>query len=300
MEGGISMKNQISFNCDICLKCGICGEICPNKIIVKNREGMTVFQDREQLCFQCGQCMSVCPTSAIFVSGLSYEEDFCDIPEKGEYEKAFFDMILSRRSVRNFKDKPVPKEMLERIINSLSYAPIAFPPVKTEVIVIQNPNDIKRALPYFIELYDYLYQAFQNPIKRFFIKRNVGEKKYMQMQNHLIPLLKVRLPGLKNGTEDTITRHAPAMLLFHTDKKGEDINVDLSIAVTYCIIAAHAMGLGATIMDIIPPAINKKKELREIFGVPDDHEVIASIILGFPKYNYLRGIKRRLKSVRWI
>lgn len=292
--------NQISFNRDACLKCGICGEVCPNKIICKNSEEMTVFEDRLQLCFKCGQCMSVCPASAISVSGLSYEEDFCVIPEKGEYKKSFFNMLLSRRSVRNFKDKPVPKEMLERIIDSLSYAPVAFPPVKTEVIVVQNPNDIKRALPYFVELYDYLYQTFQNPIKRFFIKKNVGDKKYKQMQNHLMPLLKVRLPGLKNGTEDTITRDAPAMLLFHTDKKGEDINADLSIAATYCIIAAHAMGLGATIMDIIPPAINKKKELREIFGVPDEHEVITSVILGFPKYDYRRGIIRRLKSVRWI
>lgn len=294
------MNNQISFNRDTCLKCGICGEVCPNKIICKNSEGMTVIEDRLQLCFKCGQCMSVCPVSAISISGLSYEEDFCAILEKGEYEKNFFDMILSRRSVRNFKDKPVPKEMLERIIDSLSYAPIAFPPVKTEVIVVQNPNDIKRALPYFIELYDYLYQTFQNPIKRFFIKKNVGDKKYKQMQNHLMPLLKVRLPGLKNGTEDTITRNAPAMLLFHTDKKGEDINVDIYIAATYCIIAAHAMGLGGTVMDIIPPAINKKKELREIFGVPDDHEVITSVILGFPKYDYHKGIIRRLKSVRWI
>lgn len=294
------MNNQISFNRDACLKCGICGEICPNKIICKNSEGMTTLEDREQLCFKCGQCMSVCPTSAISVSGLSYEEDFCDIPEKEEYEKNFFNLILSRRSVRNFKDKPVPKEMLERIIGSLSYAPAGFTPVKTEVIVVQNPNDIKRAFPYFVELYDYLFQAFQNPIKRFFIKKNVGDKKYKQMQNHLMPLLKVRLPGLKNGTEDTITRNAPAMLLFHTDKKGEDIDADLYIAATYCIIAAHAMGLGATIMDIIPPAINKKKELREIFGVPDEHEVIVSVILGFPKYDYRRGIIRRLKSVRWI
>ncbi len=294
------MNNQISFNRDACLKCGICGEVCPNKIICKNSGGMTVFEDRIQLCFKCGQCMSVCPASAISVSGLSYEEDFCVIPENGGYEKSFFDMILSRRSVRNYKDKPVPKEMLERIIDSLSYAPIAFPPVKTEVIVVQNPNDIKRALSYFIELYDYLYQTFQNPIKKFFIKMNVGDKKYKQMHNHLIPLLKVRLPGLKNGTEDTITRNAPAMLLFHTDKRGEDIEADLYIAATYCIIAAHAMGLGATMMDIIPPAINKKKELREIFRVPDGNEVIASIILGFPKYNYLRGITRKLKSVRWI
>jgi hypothetical protein len=66
------------------------------------------------------------------------------------------------------------------------------------------------------------------------------------------------------------------------------------------MLASHSLGLGGSIMDIIPPAINKSPELRKMFTIPDDHDVITSIIIGYPKYKYRRGIKREQKEVSWI
>jgi hypothetical protein len=65
-------------------------------------------------------------------------------------------------------------------------------------------------------------------------------------------------------------------------------------------LSAHSLGLGGSIMDIIPPAIDKDKKLRALFNVSDDQEVVASIILGYPKYKYQKGIKRVLKEVKWL
>lgn len=120
------------------------------------------------------------------------------------------------------------------------------------------------------------------------------------MREHLIPLLKSRLPELKKGTEDTITRYAPAMILFLADKHDEDISKDISIAATYGMLATHSLGLGGSIMDLIPPAIDKNKELRKLFCIPDNGQVVTFIIIGYPKYKYQRGIKRELKSVTWL
>ena len=139
-----------------------------------------------------------------------------------------------------------------------------------------------------------------NPIAHIFIKKEVGKKRFATMQQHLIPLLKNRLPSLKDGTEDTITRKAPAMILFLANRHGEDIQEDIYIAASFGMLAAHSLGLGGSIMDIIPPAIEKKKELREMFNVSDDQEVVASIILGYPKYKYKRGIRREIKNVKWL
>ena len=292
---------EIRFNSDTCKKCSLCAEVCPNKIIVRDKSNvMTVRQDRLNLCFQCGQCMAVCPTQAIITGELSYTKDFFALPESSSYENAFFDMIRTRRAIRNFKPQAVPKELLQKVVDAISFAPPGFPPVKTELIVVQDPDIIKKALPYMIELYDYLVNVMDNPVKRFFVKKAAGPQMFKKMQNHLIPLLKSRLPELKNGTEDTITRYAPAMILFHTDPAEEDIKTDVTIAATYGMLAAHALGLGGAIMDIIPPAINKKEELRKMFSLPDNHEVLGSIILGYPKYKYQRGIKRELKSVKWL
>jgi hypothetical protein len=53
-------------------------------------------------------------------------------------------------------------------------------------------------------------------------------------------------------------------------------------------------------MDIIPPTIERNRELRRMFLIPEENKVVASMIVGYPKYKYKRGIKRDLKSVKWI
>jgi hypothetical protein len=59
-------------------------------------------------------------------------------------------------------------------------------------------------------------------------------------------------------------------------------------------------GLGGSAMDLIPPAIQNNQGLRQLFSIPARNNVVASMILGYPKYRYQRGIKRELKSVSWI
>jgi len=278
-------------------------EVCPNKIYIKNSDGdVTTRTDRIDLCFKCGQCMAICSTKSVTVAGLTYESDFFDLPivESGEFENSFYSLIHTRRAIRNFKEKPVPHELLEKIVEAISFAPPGFPPLKTKIVVVEDSELIRKALPNMIKLYETLTNMMKKPMTRFFIKKEVGKKKFKTMEEHLIPSLIKRLPALKAGTEDTITRNAPAMILFLSDNNGENIDQDISIAATYGMLAIHSLGLGGSIMDLIPPAINKDPELRKMFHVPENHEVVTSLIIGFPKYKYQRGIKRNLRSVEWL
>ena len=295
------MGNTITFNEETCKKCGLCSEVCPNKIIKKNDSDQLSFrQDRIHFCFKCGQCMAICPTESIHIEGLSYSKDFFDLPESESFEKSFFNMTFTRRAVRNFKDKPVPRELLEKIVQAIAFAPPGFPPIKTEIVVVQDTTLIRKALPHMIGVYDFLVKAMDKPMMRFFIKRRVGREKFNTLVNHVVPLMKSRLPELKMGVEDTITRYAPAMILFHADRNTENYKQDIYIALTYGFLAAYALGLGGSAMDIIPPPIERNKELRKMFFIPETNEVVGCMILGYPKYSYRKAIKRELKSVRWI
>jgi len=297
------METSIIINQSTCKKCNLCMEVCPNTIFTKTDWGEIVPRsDRLHLCISCGQCMAICSTKSVEVKGLSYESDFFELPrvEQGSMQQSFFDLIQTRRAVRNFKDKPVPRELLEKVVEAISFAPPGFPPLKPKLVVVQDTELIRKALPTMIRLYDKLTSMMQKPISRYFIRKEVGKRKFMTMEEHLIPSLRSRLPGLKNGTEDTLTRNAPAMILFLADKNGEDYSHDISIAATYGMLVIHSLGLGGSIMDIIPPAINKDEELRKLFRIPDNHEVVTSLIIGYPKFKYQRGIRRKLKSVEWL
>lgn len=244
--------------------------------------------------------MAVCPTRSIVVEGLSYDKDFFELSEHDTSANPFFNLIANRRAIRNFKDQPVPEAILEKIVQAISLAPPGFTPLKTEVVVVQDPEVMRRALPYMIQVYDGLVKSMRNPIAHLIIRRKVGEAKFKTLQNHVIPLMRHRLPELKRGEEDTITRNAPAMIVFHANKYAENYETDIYIALTYGFLAAHALGLGATAIDLIPPAIQNNKELRRMFFIPEENVVIGAMILGYPKYRYQRGITRKLKSVTWV
>jgi ferredoxin len=294
------VESPIMIQRETCKACGLCAEVCPNKIMQKTGPAtVSLRQDRLSTCFKCGQCMAVCPTQSIVVEGLSYARDFFELPPSPAAQ-SFFDMIARRRAVRNFEDRPVPRQVLERVVEAISFAPPGFPPIKTELVVVQDTAVIRQALPHMIELYDFLVRAMQHPIKRLFVRREAGAETFHTLETHLVPLLIKRLPELKRGTEDTLTRGAPAMIIFHGNRAAENFRADAYIALTYGFLAAHALGLGGSAMDIIPPAIEKSRELRKLFSIPETNQVVAAMILGYPKYRYQRGIKRSLKSVQWI
>jgi hypothetical protein len=58
------------------------------------------------------------------------------------------------------------------------------------------------------------------------------------------------------------------------------------------MLAAHAIGLGATMIECVIPAINRNKKLKQIFQIPVDNEAVISVILSHPKHRYKRTIKR--------
>jgi hypothetical protein len=37
-----------------------------------------------------------------------------------------------------------------------------------------------------------------------------------------------------------------------------------------------------------------------MFKIPEENEVVASMILGYPKFKYKRAIQRQLKSITWL
>lgn len=288
-------------NPDTCKKCGLCAAVCPNQIMDWAEEKTPGFRaDRISLCIRCGHCMAVCPTQSISARGLSYEKDFFDLPMGGVGECDFFNFLSSRRSVRNFQDKPVPKEMLQRIIDAVTLAPMGFPPHKVEVTVVQNRAIIHKALPKMMKLYGELTKWMKNPLVRFLMKRKMNPETFNTIQNHVMPAMEKGLPEMKEKGRDIFTRGAPALILFHAARGSENHTEDSHIAVAYGLLAAHALGLGASAIGLIPPAVERNKELRRLFQVPDDNEVLASIIVGYPKIPFKRGIQRKLAGVIWI
>lgn len=109
-----------------------------------------------------------------------------------------------------------------------------------------------------------------------------------------------KLENYKHKYGDRITRGAPALLILHADKGAEEHTNNSLIYSTYLMFAIHSLDLGGAMNGIIPAAINKNKEIKQMFNIPEQHEAIISIMFGYPKYKYKKTVKREAKKTNWI
>jgi ferredoxin len=91
---------------DTCIQCGMCALECPAEIITE-QENNIVLQHSER-CIFCGHCKAVCPEDAIRIPSLDDQEfmamSYSDVAIDPDRLMNFFRF---RRSVRQYKDKPV-------------------------------------------------------------------------------------------------------------------------------------------------------------------------------------------------
>jgi nitroreductase/NAD-dependent dihydropyrimidine dehydrogenase PreA subunit len=282
-----------------CSKCKKCIEVCPCNIIGLNQEEEVHFiTERTSICLKCGQCMAVCSTKAVKVDEFSYDHDFTDLPDHNVDHNSFINFLANRRSIRNFKDKPISSELIHQILESVAYAPNGAEPEKINITVINNRTRIEAALPYIAEFLDNIVKWMEHPIASRMIRRKRGPEMFNTIKNHLYPIAKLENYKLEFG--DRITRDAPAILIFHAEKGAEEHTNNSIIYATYTMLAAHALGLGATMIGIVPAAINKVKKVKEIFRIPEENEAVISVIIGYPKYKYQRTIIRKKQVISWI
>jgi nitroreductase len=243
--------------------------------------------------------MAVCDSRAIRIEGLSYAENIVDLQPDSFTNEQFNNFLASRRSVRNFKNQAIPDEFIRQIIESVRYAPYGSDSDEIELTVVNNRAKIEEALPYISTFYSNVKGMLQSPFMRFMMKRKLAAEQFNTLDIHLMPRLLMNHYDISKG-QDNITRNAPALLIFHAPKSAPEHSEDALIFITYAALAAHALGLGATINGLVGPAINKDAKVREIFQVPTHHEAIISLIIGYPKIHFKQGIKHLAKKTNWL
>jgi nitroreductase/NAD-dependent dihydropyrimidine dehydrogenase PreA subunit len=295
---------MIEIDASRCNACGTCGRICPRYIPeTRARDGggktTVVCEERRHLCMDCGQCAAVCQHDAIRVDGLSPDQ-FPPIQPHGIDADGLLSLMEQRRSVRRYKDAPVPRPVLDRIVEAAHRAPPAAGKPCVGVIIIDNPEKLRQLTRPAYELYGKLRKGLRSPIARIFIKRRVGARRIAQLERFVLPGFDWYDRWYREGKGDEIRRDSPAVMLFHAAIEEPSGDESCLIAALHAVFMAEALGVGTLINGLIPPACNRTPELRTLLGLPTDHEVYASLCLGYSKYQYRRAIRRRLQEVRYL
>ncbi len=262
-----------------CIKCGSCSEVCPVKIISfeKGKFPENVSWAKK-VCINCGHCVSVCPSGALSLDTMPVEE--CP-PVKDEFQvdqTQVKQLLRSRRSIRVYKKNVVSKDKIEDLIDIARYAPSGhnFQPVKWKIIYDRDKVAVLKDL-----VLDWMRISLE--------KDPVLAKKYYM---HNI------LRGCEAGY-DLILRGAPHVIITYASEKDGTADHSCRLALSYFEIAAFSTGLGTCWAGYLDMAFAFYPVLRDFLSLPEGEIPYASMLLGYPKFNYKRIPLRKAPVIDW-
>jgi nitroreductase len=258
----------------------------------------TTVESRADFCIDCGQCVAVCPTEAIRQQSMPNEK-FERLQRLSLHFDQFHEFLRTRRSVRRFKDKEVAREDINKILLAAATAPMGMPPHTTEVVVIDEVDELSFFLETLVNHYDGLIKSFSNPVGRAFIRLATGPETYGELRDHVVEAATYANEDYRRDGTDRYMYSAPVLMIFHASRWGASYEQNGHLVCHHAMLAALSLGLGSTIIGMIPPVVERSKELRVRYGIPKDNRVLTSLILGHPRYRYRRGIRRQLAGVQF-
>lgn len=248
----------------ICVQCGQCVRICPQRILARKPDGTTVVVKKGlERCIACGHCVACCPVEALTLNGIAPKSlllvENLDLSET--QRKALF---TNRRSIRLYKDQPVPLEIVSQALEKARYAPTASNSEQVEWILLKDKDKLHALGAQVAEWMTTLEGRY----------RLVGE-------------------FFKAG-HDPILRGAPALVLAHGLSDSPWGAVDCTAAVSYLELALHSYGVGSCWAGFIIAAANAGVNLN--IPLSKNRKIYGGLMMGYPAMHFVRLPPR--KAVR--
>ncbi len=293
-------KADIRINTAICIGCGLCVSVC-NDFSIVVKDGKVTQSDTSVFgCMGCGHCMAICPTGAIGIYGRYISpDDLFEIPKTEDISD--FDQLMSlfrhRRSIREFKDKDVEDELVEKILTAAKTAPMGLPPSDVHVMVLKG---IDKTRKFARDYSDYL-KGMKYITSKFFlmlIRPFLGKETSELFRCFIKPLFKIYTEDFSKSN-NSINYDAPLAMYFYATPYADP--ADPIIAATYAMIAAESLGLGSCMLGGIHPFIqsgNRAKKFRKSYDIKFKSREGLFVIFGYPKVKYRKGINRTFALIK--
>jgi len=281
-----------------CSSCGICATACASGTLSFADGKLSINDDTAFGCIACGHCMMACTENAIYVHGRGISH--LDLVELRPLEaragaEQLGGLMLARRSMRRFADRDVPREVLDRVLQMASSAPMGIPPSEVRVLVLCGHDKVRT----FAAEMDQCFRgarAFFTPFMVWLM--GLASKPAIRdfMKSFLVPLIDSLVKGREQGG-DPLLYDAPSALLFYGAPFCDQ--QDMAIAATYAMLAAESLGLGTCMIGSVSPFLQRNKKLLSKYGIAADSRLGLVLLIGYPALRYRRGVRRRFERVNF-
>lgn len=296
-----------------CSGCGLCVENCLFRTWEMGSNKKPRFKE-DVPCFSCYNCMVACPKDAIsivepyhvssgFWKTLPYalpavrplEPRTADNkPDQWtEIERAIF----TRRSVRNFLDKPVPEPLIRRVIEAGRFAPTSGNCQPFQFVVVTNKALIKELNDTSFYIINSMYKAYMSDEGIKAIAKGYEAVPNPGAWDPRIILGGVGVSVVKRVND--VLLGAPAVILIAGDSRsigGPQIQV--GICGQNMVLVANSLGIKATWVGFVAYA-GAVPSLTAKLGLLPGFSIISSIVLGYPKFRQEGIVAREYRPITW-
>ncbi len=253
----------VIINHEKCIGCGKCVKDCVSEKI-KLVDGKAEFMYKR--CIQCGHCYAICPTGAVTMRDYKdYEgEKIFDIAELGA-DKLLLAM-KSRRTIRQFKDKEISQEDIEKIIEAGRYCPTGTNAQDFSFTVIRDsiPAIEEKCTGFFRFL-----QKTATPLSSYIKNMTIDDKFFFKGASAVIVV--------------SSTGHTSACL-----------------ASSYMELMAASLGIGVLYSGFFVAAAKLNPKVMSMLKLPKGQKPVTCLVLGYPDVEYQRIPPRNSADVNYI
>ena len=188
-----------------------------------------------------------------------------------------FDLIKTRRSVREFEKKPIPREVMETIVQAGIWAPSSMNGQPWRFVVVSDPTELKSvAHEAKIELSNYL-------------KTPEAEVKYGKENC-------ARFMPRAEGEDELF--YGASAIVFVISTNLENNHFDHGLASQNMMLCAHGLGIGSCPIGLAEP-LNQSKKVKKLFGLKPSERIVIALVFGYPAEKP-HATERNFEVVKWI
>lgn len=268
------MPAELTFRADpsLCIACGKCVNDCPSAVLELCEKVACPTEDFAEDCLDCQHCLAICPTGAASVRGRKPADS---APVSGLDPALLDGLIRSRRSFRHFVQEPVDEAVLEKIMETASYAPTGVNARQRRFTLVNDPKVLAefrdRSCRALVERAEYL----------------PGEISWMA---------NAAGAWLEKG-RDVIFRNAPCLVAVTSGPDGSTNQADCLIALSYLDLVAQSHGLGSLWVGMVQYVLEFIPEARRWLNIPENHALGYCMLLGKPSIEYARTTQWKPEQV---
>jgi nitroreductase/NAD-dependent dihydropyrimidine dehydrogenase PreA subunit len=253
-----------------CSNCQQCISECGRGYFSVNTDKEVIFNEDLKTCNICGHCIAICPEEAIITKDLDDVETYPGIDSPQDivnYDK-FYKLIRAHRSIRHYKKKRVPKNLIEKVFEAMRYAPSASNARNWRYAILSDVEKINQLSNEIVKA-QYKYMGFPSAEAAVQYFKSTGRGVFYNAPHVIVLYYR-------------IVEKSTVMLGLRANDAG--------IALTYGMLAAESLGLGTCWIGMIQGAVPMNKEILNIIGIRG--MVLGAFTMGYPAIKFRRTTPR--------